>query len=324
MTFKPSFKKPICGRAVFVDGLARSGKSLIGRILCHLEGGEQWQGHATVQNMCYFHHLGGVPADVATCFIHNFTEENTYYRIIGRNLNTRSGDMSSIQKSADATTYHQRAKSPDGMEAVERFKKGNRFPVFQVHSVLRSASLVFGALPWSEWIHIMRHPVEQAHRWHARGWGIREVEDPLSFGLTFDTPNGRVPWYAVDWADLFFSLNPMERAVETTLRLQEEDEQGYLALSQEQQKQIHRLCLEYLVFDPGPAVDAISEFLKAPVLGQMKEMLAEERCPRPNDPDARRGVFKEVLSGIKPEMGERLRHAAGRYDERWGHESIAP
>ena len=309
---------------VFVDGLARTGKGLMGRILSHLEGGEQWQGHGTVQNMCYLHHQGGVATDVAASFIFNIIEENSYYRIIGRNLNTRYGDMSSIHKSANPDIYLHRTEGPEGFDAIEPFLQENRFPVFQIHSVLRSASLMFEALPWSEWIHVMRHPVEQAHRWHARGWGTRELTDPLSFSLTFDTPHGPMPWYAADWAELFHSLTPLERAVEGVLRLQEEDEQGYQALSRKQQGQIHRICFENLAFHTEPTIDAISKFLKAPVLEPMMEMLAEENCPRPNNQEARRAVCEDTMGEINPELAERLYQAARNYEERWGQDSIIP
>lgn len=278
----------------------------------------------SIQHMCYLHYLGGVPKDVASSFIHNLIEENSYYRIIGRNLNTRHSDMSSIQKSVDPDAYFRRAKGPEGLEAIETFRQENRFPVFQIHNVLRSASLIFDTLPWAEWIHVMRNPIEQAHRWNARGWGTRELNDPLSFDPIFNTPYDPVPWYAVEWAEHFLSLNPMERAVEGVLRLQEEDELSYSALSKKQQSQIHRLCFESMVFNPEPTVEGISNFLEAPIKEPMMAMMAEENCPRPNDIKARRAVFNEVKAEINPELAERLFQAARNYEERWEQESSVP
>lgn len=321
---KLAIKKSVCNRVVFADGLGRSGKHVVLRILSHLEGGEQWRGLASIQTMCYVHFLGGIKSDFAAGYIQNIVEENTYYQIIGRSLNTRLDDASCIYKAADPGDYIRRSVAADGWEAVERFRRENRFPVFVVHNVLASATLMFEALPWAEWLHVVRHPVDLSHRRHARGWGVRETEDALSFNTVIDTPHGQVPWYAAEWAERFQGLNPMERAVEGVLYLHESDERGYQALNDKQRSQIHRFCFEDLVFKTEEAVAGISRFLKAPALKPMTAMLFEERCPRANDLQARRAIFDEVAAEIGSETAERLHKSAMAYEEKWGQESIVP
>jgi hypothetical protein len=320
---KVARKESLCRRVVFVDGLARSGKGLVLRILSHLKGGQHWQLHGSIQNLCYAHFLGSVTTEFAAGYVQCIVEENTYNWIVGRNLNTRASDDSCIYKAANADEFIRRAAEPDGWAAVEKFRGDGLFPVFDLHSTLRSAPLIFEALPWAEYVHIVRHPVEQAYRWHARGWGVREIEDPLSFDLLIETSEGRVPWYAVDWAGQFLGLEPMERVVEGVLRLREDDERGYQALG-EKQKQVLRVCFEHLVFDPDPVVARISDFLRASVLSPMRAMLSEERCPRPNDLEARRKTFDEVAKAIPTAAAERLHRAAKAYEERWAMPSIVP
>jgi len=320
---KVARKESACGRVVFVDGLARSGKGLVLRILSHLKGGQHWQLQGSIQNMCFAHFLGGVTTEFAAGYIQCIVEENTYNWIIGRNLNTRASDESCIHRAADAGEFIRRASEPDGWAAVEKFRADGLFPVFDVHSTLRSAPLMFEALPWAEYVHVVRHPVELAHRWHARGWGVREIEDPLSFDLLIETPEGLVPWYAVDWAGRFLGLKPMERVVEGVLRLHADDDRGYQALG-DKRKQVLRICFEHLVFDPDPAVAEISAFLKAPALAPMRSMLAEERCPRPNDLDARRRTFDEIAKQIPADAAARLHRAAKAHEARWSLPTIVP
>ena len=107
LKFKYARKNPVCPRAVFVDGLARTGKFLACRIISHLEKGEHAQYQATMEHMCYMFYVGSVPRETAASFIQFITEEQTYNRMVGRFLNTRKGDASSIFLSPHHEEYIQ-------------------------------------------------------------------------------------------------------------------------------------------------------------------------------------------------------------------------
>ena len=153
---------------------------------------------------------------------------------------------------------------------------------------------------------------------------MRETEDALYFGVVLDTPHGPTPWYAAEWAERFHGSNPMERAVEGVLYLQDADKRGRRALNDAQRTQVHRFCFEDLVFRTDDVVEGLARFLDAPVLEPMKAMLSEERCPRADDSQARRAIFDEVAAAIDPETAERLHRSAKAYEKRWGQDSIVP
>jgi hypothetical protein len=267
--------------------------------------------------------MGAVNTEFAAAAIRSLIDEHTYNWIIGRNLNTRLSDESCIYRAADARDFVRRSTDSDGQEAVDRFNAEELFPVFDLHSTLRSAPLMFKALPWASYVHIVRHPVEQADRWHARGWGIREAEDPLSFDVVVETEFGPVPWYAADWAEAFLALEPMERTVEGVLKLQGEDRAGFESLGDEKDRVLW-ICFEQLVFETDFTIGQISAFLDAPGLPQMRAMLTAENCPRENDLDTRRRTFDRIASLISADAAERLHRAAKAHEQRWSLPSIVP
>lgn len=318
MTISYASKNPVSDRIAFVDGLARTGKGLTCLFLSHLRGGEHLQYKVSLEHLCYLHHIGGIDAAVAAPFFQFVADEHVYNRIIGRDLNTRLADESSIYKSPDPEEYLRRSTSEGGLEAVRKFNDDGRFPVFDMHNCLASASLVFQALPWARMVHVNRHPVDLAFKWHSRGWGRREAEDPLSFVPIVAHTNGPIPWFAHDWADNYQRMNPMERALESVLHLQQMDEQGYAALDDEKKPQVHRIAFEHLVTDSTAAIAELCRFFNTEPEDGIEVMMKAERCPRVIDPKEREAWFNVIKADVTPDALERLKAAGDVYRKRWG------
>ena len=320
-SFQYTRKPPVYERIVFIDGQTRAGKSLVGRIVSHVEGGEQWRSHVSIESMCYLHALGQIDESAAAPFLQYVVEEYTYNQIIGRYLNTRQSDLSSVYRSPDPDAILNRAKVEDGMAAVERFEKEKGISAFQIHSALMSSSLVLRALPAAKILHINRHPVDLVYKWYQRGWGERETNDPLSFVPVLETPAGVVPWFAQGWEEAFVQGNHFERIIDSILHLTDWDDRGYDALDEKQKQQIFRFTLEDLVTSPETVVEQMSSFLGTTPRAEMEAMLLEERCPRELHVSDRQEMFLEIKETISPEHAERLSSASRDYEARW---SIAP
>jgi hypothetical protein len=317
-SIKYAQKEPLCERVVFVDGLARCAKFLTCRVLSHLKHGEHWQYPVAVEHMCYMVYLGVIDTEVAMPFVQLMVDEQTYNRIIGRFLNTRFDDASSIFQSPDYAQYILRSVSPRDEVAVEKFKGEGRFPIYQSHNAMASGSFLLKALPESQIVHISRHPVDQVYKWQERGWGQRETEDPLSFVPIVEAPGGPVPWFAHDWSESYVSANPMERVVDSVLFLQQADEKGIASLNSEQSNRLHRITLEHLVTTPEDVVAGISAFLQSEPHELMNAMLLEERVPRVLDRSARQRMFREIDDTCSKDRIERLLDESRAFEARWG------
>ena len=315
-------KNPICRRAVFVDGVARTGKFLACRIVSHLVHGEHAQYQAAIEHMCYMFFIGAVDRQVAAPFLQFITEEQTYNRMVGRYLNTRLDDASSIYQSPHHESYMARTVAPSGTDAADAFNKAGFIPVYPLHNAMVSGTLIFDAMPWAQVIHICRHPVVQTYKWFERGWGHRDLEDPLSFVPLVETDAGTVPWFAYKWSERFLSGNAMERALDSVLMLQAADETGFAELSDQQNANVLRFTLERLMAKPTDIVQEISAFLGSPVHKKMASMLVDEALPITPRPDRHKSMLDEISRLVSADRLNELLLASRAFEEKWDVDPI--
>lgn len=317
MSIKYARKVPVSRRTAFVDGATRSGKGLTCRFLSYLSGGEHWQYRPVLEHICYMHQVGGIHIDVAAPFFQFITEESILNRMFGRDLNTRLSDESSIFKSPDPGEFIRRSVMDRNPSILEDFDKAKRLPIFDLHSCLPSAKLIFQGMPWAKIIHVNRHPIDLTYKWISRGWGQREASDPLSFVTLIEHADGAVPWFASDWADKYNSLSPAERALEGVLCLEERDKQGLAEITAEQRNQVLQISFEELVTDSHKMMERFAAFFEATISDGFDVMLLEERCPRVINPDERSDWLAQIATEVSAEALERLQAAGDAYDRKW-------
>ena len=108
-------------------------------------------------------------------------DEHSYNQFIGRNLNFRFDDGSSINKSPIADKYKSRQNEviPENVPIVID-KLGWYFP-FIIHEGLPHIEIYFKAFKGLKWIELVRHPIDLVHSWYKRKLVNRFGEDPLAF-----------------------------------------------------------------------------------------------------------------------------------------------
>ena len=129
-------KPPLHDDVVLIDGLARSGKKLTCRLTCWLEDMDFFQYIFWVERFSYLHLLGAIRTDVAVSNIQAAIDEAIYSRSIGRMMNTRLSDASSVLSSPEPELYQQRAREPDGSVAMEKVRTARRMMPFQTHYLM--------------------------------------------------------------------------------------------------------------------------------------------------------------------------------------------
>jgi hypothetical protein len=308
---------------LFVDGISRSGKKLTCKVVSYLEGVDYFQYASLIENTAYLQALGHMELVEAARFIRFNIDEIIYNRAIGRNLNTRESDETSVTRSPDADVYFRRAKAPDGQAAVDRFNAEGRSALFHTHSVLAFFDVLFEAYPTLRLIHVTRHPVDIAEDWLRRGWGERWGVDSLAFNITAETQAGVVPWYAVEWANAYQDMTPAERCIEAVVRLQEADARKLQSLDGTRKKQVHQFAFENLVTGPETVVKGLSKFVGAKPHGKMADLLESENCPAALPLKERRDNLKKLKSGSSDSVIARLLHAAGTYETAWSLDAVA-
>jgi hypothetical protein len=243
-------------KILFLDGLTRAGKFLLGKIIGGFEGVEYFVYNPTIE---HFFQLGGeniISKEDASALLSIYLNMTIYDYSIGRTLNLRKSDSSSIFNSFEVNRYLRRVNKTDGIDRIDEIVKNNRYSTFMVHECIQYYDIIKSVAPNSKVITIRRNPIDIAYSWYIRGWGDRFGVDPLSFVPAVKGKQIPIPTFAKNWGDKYKNMNNAERVVSSVL---------HLAKMEKANIEPHDLKLtvyyENLITAPLSVVDDISAFL---------------------------------------------------------------
>jgi len=302
----------IINDVVIIDGLTRSGKFYLGKLISGIDRLEYFVNNSEAERMLAISKAGTINAADVSSILAITLNEAIYNMAIGRNINMRHDDASSITNSHESKLYIDRqnygVSGKDGLEAV--IDQG-RASVFIFHQSLRSINVVKGAVPEAKIINLRRHPIDLTYSWIKRGWGYRYGNDPLSFSPVYAHNGSTIPYFAFDWADEYISSNEHDRVIKSIVYLSEEEA---MVINKKQ----HKICCVYydnLVDNPEKEIDKICSFLDRTAHKNIERII--ERETRDKDFLAQR---KEKLDYIRKDVSdtlffERLLELGRKYEE---------
>lgn len=266
---------------VLVDGPWRSGKTLLCQLISSLERAEMWQMYAWMSQYPQLFALGLMREDVAVALLRDAVDRHVFYGQIGRFVNCRYGDNSSIWRFRDPRIYLERLLADvseqdvmDGIDALDAIH-----PIMS-HDALQSIELFLTAFGDLKLVRVKRHPVPLAMDWRDAGWGHRIGSDPRAFWLTLDTPEGPTPPHALGWEKEYLGMCPMDRIIRGIKLSQEGASAEYNRLSDDVRQRILFTSFEWMATEPDALIDQLSRFLGTVPSSQTPQIMARERVPR--------------------------------------------
>lgn len=111
--------KPKCinENIVIIDGLTRSGKFYLGKLMSSIKGLEYFINSSEVERVIMAGLTGVVTPECASALMAIAVNEEIYKRAIGRDMNLRSDDGSSILNSYEKEEYLVRQENKPGWES---------------------------------------------------------------------------------------------------------------------------------------------------------------------------------------------------------------
>ena len=97
-------------KIIFVSGLTRSGKSLLCSILSTLSKNEKFNMNFMLENIFQLTYLKKINIETSTFLIKTFCDLLLYDQMIGRNVNFRPSDYTSIWNTKNAKEFLLRLK----------------------------------------------------------------------------------------------------------------------------------------------------------------------------------------------------------------------
>ena len=317
MTSAARTEEPVLSREVrlaktivYVDGITRAGKSMMGPILASFHRVEIERLEYIIENIGTLYRMGKMTRDAAVALLRIEVDLHLYNGTIGRNTNFRFTDHSSVWRNPNRLRYFGRLAAKEGEAALERIRQEG--PVFQnqTHDELAGFELSYEAFGEDlRIVEMVRHPVDLMDSWIRRGWGNRYGEDPLAFTFCIRHGDQDLPYYALGWEDVYLSATPQGRVVRMIGGLWDGNQRTYRSLSDAQKNQVFFVPFENFVQNPTPYLGPLAEFIGTKLTRHTPSALRRQRCPREYRVDIRdqkRRALGEQLSAEEREIVERL------------------
>jgi hypothetical protein len=299
---------------VLIDGISRAGKFFLGRIVDGLERMEHFLVVDLVEIIPYLEGLGTIRKDAAVALLQYLVDAAVYDQRIGRNLNFRYADGSSIYECPDIERYLARCFSEDGERVIHETRSDKRISVFVTHEVLPNIGVFFDAFPRFRTIELLRHPVDLIYSWYKRGFGEREVRDPLSLSPFVKVSNRTVPWFASGWSAEYERLSRIDRVIRSIAAISEMGRASFKALPRARKNKVLFVRYEDVVEKTWQVVASLAKFLRTGPSRFMETILAREGCLRPLDPAGRERKRAEIKKAASADTFRLMMSLAEEYE----------
>jgi hypothetical protein len=305
----------LCEELLVVEGITRAGKFLMAVVASAFEGVEPVQYSTSLESFLVLRRLGKVDADTAAALLHLEFDIRAFDMAMGRYLNTRPDDMSSVLRAPGHEAVLARAAEPNREALLARFLAEKRLPLHLCHEGLPHARELFGFFPKAKVVSMLRDPASLMVSWHKRGWGRPGLaKDPRSMALFYDTPAGPLNWWAMGWKDDYASLSEMERCVLGITGLYEMSRREVEAGGPELEKKLLFVSFEKLIAAPQPELARLAAYLGRKAGPGLKDVLARERLPRAVPADQRAQDLAVIRAHASPRLAEAAEKACADYD----------
>jgi len=273
-------KNLLHGEVVFADGIGSSGKGMLSHILSSLTRIEKQQNHISIDYISTIHWLGKIQFDAAKTYLLSELDMHLYHAFIGRDMNFRFRDSTSIFTNAKILNNFFRLLMPAGDAAIERIKKNRPILNEAPHDALRNAQFFFDCFDKLKIIYIIRDPIDLIEDWKRRGFGKRIGSDRREFQFSINY-NGEVkPIYLLESDKKYQELSEIQRIIIMIKFCFKQNLEGFEKLGVEDKKKILFTSFDSLCKNPRDIVKNICFFLNVKTTKATNKILRKEKLPR--------------------------------------------
>jgi hypothetical protein len=288
-------------KPIIIDGIARTGKFFLGKLLCGLENIEYFQYVSALEQIPYLNKLGAINEDAAISLLQIIIDEHAYNMSIGRNINLRYDDGSSVNNSLEAELYINRAQMPIDLNSfIDKSSMiSNRLSPFITHETFPNIKIFLKAFQDLKIVLLKRHPIDVMHSWLKRGWGKRyNNEDVLAFIPLLKKNNIVYPWYISGMEKEYFKSTEIERIILSVTLLMDMEAETFKSLSKQQQEQVLIIHYDSLVENTENEIQRMEKYFQAKASTRMPMIMQNENCPIQLQSDKRIQKMNELSQNI--------------------------
>ena len=298
---------------IFLDGIGRSGKRLLSRVCTSLENFEQYEFIEFFENILPGVALKKVSLDFAKSFIITTFNELAYNKLIGRKINFRPSDVTTVKNFKNKNIYEKRLQMPEGDIVIEKLRKSKNFFPYMLQDLMVNFHLIKKMNFNFKIIETYRNPFDSVFSSYNRGWGTRYLNDPRNFSLSLKYKNSLVPWHLIGNEKKWLKMNPVERCAFNVLDMTNRQIRNHKKF--QNKKKILTTSYESIVENTHKEISRICFFLKTKKTNYTEIALTEEKCPKPIDREKLEEKKKFIKSNITRLQYKKLEDLTKKYEK---------
>ena len=303
-----------CKELIIVAGMPRSGKSLLAPLVSSMDKAEVFHMDFLLEVFPALKDLNMISSEGLEYLLQYSVHTMSYNRAIGRNMNIKPSDETSIWKSKNPQEYFERLFLDDGDDFA---KSAYKFPLILVlHNALAYIDSLNKAFKEVKVVNIYAHPIDIVDAWIKKKYG-QDIYGNKGVSLpVFKWKDEVIPSYAKNWEDEYLSLNEVDRVISMLYQIQIKENIGLSKLNAEGKRKPLMLNYDELVMNPNIELEKVSAYLSKPLTlftsKVIQKMALNERKKSILDRDSKLIVIKKNASN---ECLEKLESWVSSYDQ---------
>ena len=259
-------------QVVIVDGLPGCGKSMFSKIIASMERVELVTYLFELEFICRLNNFNKIENDAAVTMVRLLADHKLYQIMMGREMNFRYSDVSSVFKDSNPFKYFKRIFQEGDQAVPNKIKKEKPILNIMAHDILSvSEPLFLGLKDRLSLIEIVRHPLYMIKQNFINMENV--VNDARDIQITIRHNEDQLPYFAHNWEKLYISSNSIEKAIYSLQKFSQQTCLSKQKLIKNYKNQILTIPFEHFVLNPKPYLKKIENLLNSKITAKTKKVL---------------------------------------------------
>lgn len=274
-------KGELAKKILITDGLPGCGKTMLSPILSSLDKVEMFYFAFEVEFVSRLFHFGEIKKKSAISLIRMLTDYKLYNSMMGREINLRHLDLSSVTRHHNHKEYLKRLKSTGNHSVPKIINKKKPILHLTTHDLLNYSRIVLEALaPRLTYVELIRHPMDMVNQ---QIYIMKDhFKNPRSIQIEFEYKNQPLPYWSNSWKNKFLRLNNVDRAIYNIFKMYKDNIKNRNKIKKLLKNNYICVPFEKFTINPTPILKKVSKSLKNKITKATLKEMKIQKIPRKN------------------------------------------
>jgi hypothetical protein len=279
MTISTCRKPHLAEKIIMHGGLDGCGKTLFSPIISSLDRVELPTYSYEIEHYCALNYLEKLSLKSTSTLIRMQTDLKLYHTMMGREVNFRPTDLSSVQMFHSPTQYFERLFMPGDEVIPDVINEKNPILNLIIHNILFISDPIWKALgSRCVYIEVVRHPLYMVRQQILNMQKL--IDDVRDFIIYYERDQKTYPYWTKGWEDIFDQSSDIERSVHYIDQMTQRVEKAKKSLKEKYKANILTIPFEQFVLDPDPWVEKIAKAVGSKITENTRNVMFQQKVPR--------------------------------------------